>query len=158
MRTRPVIQRHHNRYIGEYAPAWKTMEFMTFGNLEALYGSLLSDTDKRLISNHFNEPAVQTFKSYLSAIREVRNTFFEKFFVYQENSPYLCSQERIVFARCPDALASTLKKITASSDGMPLSELVFCILCLKLFWLILTQTVRFSGEKPSENQLPIFPK
>lgn len=73
IRTRPVIQRHHHKYLGEYAPAWKTMEFMTFGNLEALYGSLLSDTDKRLVCNHFHEPAVQTFKSYLSAIREVRN-------------------------------------------------------------------------------------
>lgn len=73
IRTRPVIQRHHSKYVCEYAPAWKTMEFMTFGNLEALYGSLLNDTDKRLISNHFHEPAVQTFKSYLSAIREVRN-------------------------------------------------------------------------------------
>lgn len=73
IRSRPVIQRHHGKYLGEYAPAWKTMEFMTFGNLEALYGSLLNDADKRLVSNHFHEPAVQTFKSYLSAVREVRN-------------------------------------------------------------------------------------
>lgn len=73
IRTKPVIQRHHSKYTGEYAPAWKTMEFMTFGNLEALYANLRNDTDKRLICNRFHEPAIQTFKSYLSAVREVRN-------------------------------------------------------------------------------------
>jgi abortive infection bacteriophage resistance protein len=49
------------------------MEFMTFGNLEALYDSLIYDKDKRLISSHFKETAIETFKSYLTAIREVRN-------------------------------------------------------------------------------------
>lgn len=46
---------------------------MTFGNLEALYDSLIWDRDKRLISSHFNELAIATFKSYLTAIRETRN-------------------------------------------------------------------------------------
>lgn len=42
-----------------------------------------------------------------------------------EKTSYLCHQEKKVFAGSPDAPASTLKKITASSDGMPLSELFF---------------------------------
>lgn len=67
------IQRHHQRYTGQYAPAWKTMEFMTFGNLEVLYDSLIWDRDKRLISSHFRELAIETFKSYLTTIREMRN-------------------------------------------------------------------------------------
>ena len=37
----PVIKRHHNKYINDrYAPAWKTLEFMTLGNLSALYQSI----------------------------------------------------------------------------------------------------------------------
>lgn len=68
-----VIKRHHARYIGQYAPAWKTMEYMTLGNIEILYNSLLLNKDKKLVSNRFGEPATATFKSYLSAIREVRN-------------------------------------------------------------------------------------
>lgn len=68
------IQRHHAKYIGQYAPAWKTMEFMTLGNLESLYDSLIWNKDKELISKHFGEFAIETFKSYLTAIREVRNT------------------------------------------------------------------------------------
>lgn len=43
------------------------------GNLETLYDNLLLDSDKKLISTHYGEPAISAFKSYLSAIREVRN-------------------------------------------------------------------------------------
>jgi abortive infection bacteriophage resistance protein len=74
IKKKPSIRRHHSKYLGPYAPAWKTMEYMTFGNLEMLYGSLLRDSDKRLVSLRFGEPAISSFKSYLSAIREVRNS------------------------------------------------------------------------------------
>lgn len=67
------IRRHHTKYLETYAPAWKTMEFMTFGNLEVLYDNLILEQDKRLISSKFNVMAIETFKSYLTAIREVRN-------------------------------------------------------------------------------------
>lgn len=67
------IKRHHAKYQGRYAPAWKTIEYMTLGNLESLYNSLLKDKDKNLISYHFGEPAYATFSTYLSALREVRN-------------------------------------------------------------------------------------
>lgn len=50
LRNKPTISRHHNKYYGQYAPAWKTMEFMTMGNLETLYDNLILDKDKRLIS------------------------------------------------------------------------------------------------------------
>ena len=49
------------------------MEYMTLGNIEILYDSLILNKDKKLVSNRFGEPATATFKSYLSAIREVRN-------------------------------------------------------------------------------------
>ncbi len=68
-----VIRRHHKKYVGDYAPAWKTMEYMTLGNVEILYENLLLDKDRKLVSNHFGEPATATFKSYLSAVRELRN-------------------------------------------------------------------------------------
>lgn len=73
MRTKPILLRHHCKYFGAYAPAWKTMEYMTLGNVEALYRSLCKNNDKRTISNRFNEPAIQTFQSYITAIRETRN-------------------------------------------------------------------------------------
>ena len=73
IKTKDPIKRHHKKYLGKYAPAWKTMEYMTFGNLEVLYESLLLDLDKRLISMRFGEPATGTFLSYMMAVREVRN-------------------------------------------------------------------------------------
>lgn len=74
LRNKPTIVRHHRKYYGRYAPAWKMIEFMTMGNMEALYDNLLLDADKRLISNKYNEPAIASFKSYMSVLREVRNT------------------------------------------------------------------------------------
>lgn len=53
IRKNEVIKRHHKKYLGEYAPAWKTMEYMTLGNLEILYDSLLLNKDKKLVSNRF---------------------------------------------------------------------------------------------------------
>ena len=73
IKKRSPIKRHHKKYTGPYAPAWKTLEFMTLGNIESLYDSLLADADRKIISMHFGEPATGTFKSYMLAIREVRN-------------------------------------------------------------------------------------
>lgn len=73
IKKKPAIKRHHMKYLGDYAPAWKTMEYMTLGNLEVLYDSLLIDVDRKIISQYFGEPATATFKSYLTTIREVRN-------------------------------------------------------------------------------------
>lgn len=73
LRSKPTITSHHNKYFGHYAPAWKTMEYMTMGNLETLYDNLLLDNDKKIISNTYGEASTAAFKTYLSAIREVRN-------------------------------------------------------------------------------------
>lgn len=73
IKTKPTIVRHHNKYLGKYAPAWKVIEYMTMGNLEVLYNSLLLNSDKRLISEAYGEYAISSFKNYLSVIREVRN-------------------------------------------------------------------------------------
>lgn len=74
IKDKDPIKRHHHRYQEQYAPAWKAMEYMTLGNLENLYDKLLSTNDKSLISRKFGEPAISTFKNYLSVIREVRNS------------------------------------------------------------------------------------
>lgn len=71
--TKPPIVAHHKKYQGDYAPAWKTMEYMTMGNLEVLYNSLNLDADKRLISNNYNEPSIDAFGSYLATITSIRN-------------------------------------------------------------------------------------
>ena len=74
IKAKEPIKRHHKKYIGQYAPAWKAMEYMTLGNLETLYDKLRFNIDKSTISSKFGEPAINTFKNYLSVIREVRNS------------------------------------------------------------------------------------
>ncbi len=70
----PVITRHHKKYPHEtYAPAWKTLEFMTFGAVLKLYEQLKNPTDKIDIAHQFGIRQVVTFENYMHTIRNVRN-------------------------------------------------------------------------------------
>ena len=70
----PVITRHHQKHPGDtYAPAWKTLEFMTFGAVMKLYEQLKDPTDKIKIAHQFGIRQVVTFESYMHTIRNVRN-------------------------------------------------------------------------------------
>ena len=69
-----IIRRHHKKYKDElFAPAWKTIEFMTFGEINTLYASLLFVDDKLLISRKFNINKTKVFLSYIDAVRVLRN-------------------------------------------------------------------------------------
>lgn len=69
----PVIQRHHQKYVNDrYAPAWKTIEFMTLGNVEVLYENLKAPALKKQIAAEYG-CSVGVFLSYLDTIRVVRN-------------------------------------------------------------------------------------
>lgn len=69
----PVIQRHHQKYVNDrYAPAWKTIEFMTLGNVEVLYESLKDSALKKQIAAEYG-CSIGVFLSYLDTIRVIRN-------------------------------------------------------------------------------------
>ncbi|MFT6883685.1 MAG: abortive infection bacteriophage resistance protein [Candidatus Endobugula sp.] len=73
-RNNKVIKEHHLKYINhKYAPAWKTLEFFSFGNILTLYKSLKSDDCKKLISNNYNIRNLKTFTSYLTTLLTLRN-------------------------------------------------------------------------------------
>lgn len=75
IRKKPVIKRHHQNHIEDkYAPAWKTIEFMTFGNLENLYLNLVSIDDKLDICRHFGVNQTAVFENYITTVRTIRNT------------------------------------------------------------------------------------
>ena len=74
LRKKVIIARHHNKYINElFAPAWKTIEFMTLGELNVLYQNFKFVDDKRLISKRFGVNNTFVFENYLETIRVVRN-------------------------------------------------------------------------------------
>jgi len=69
------IAAHHKNHINDrYAPAWKTLEFMTLGSNIALYKSLLDLDDKMAIAEHFGVTYTNIFENYLDVVRCVRNT------------------------------------------------------------------------------------
>ncbi len=70
----PIIMRHHNNYINDrYAPAWKTLEFMTLGSIIKLYHSIKNNKLKDDISNHFGCRNKKVFNNYIETIRLLRN-------------------------------------------------------------------------------------
>ena len=73
-RKNPQIKRHHVKYPADkYAPAWKTIEFMTFGAIVKLYKSIDNIDDKKAISKYFGVGKVSVFESYMDAIYTLRN-------------------------------------------------------------------------------------
>lgn len=69
-----IIKQHHSHHINDrYAPAWKTIEFMTFGSTELLYSSILDDKIRNKVRRHFGIKSHDTFCTYLRVCRTLRN-------------------------------------------------------------------------------------
>lgn len=78
-----VIKAHHNKYHNDkYAPAWKTIEFFTFGNVLALYRSIKDVNVRRSIFIRYGINAEKTFLSYTETLRVVRNLCAHSHIVY----------------------------------------------------------------------------
>lgn len=69
-----TINAHHKKYPHDtYAPAWKTLEYMTLGDIIILIKSLNDIAIQKDIANHFGIKNLAVFYSYLETIRVVRN-------------------------------------------------------------------------------------
>lgn len=69
-----VIAKHHKRYINDkYAPAWKTLEYFTFGTNLKIYKSLLDFKTKERISKIFNVNDIKKFTQIMEVVVFVRN-------------------------------------------------------------------------------------
>ena len=69
-----ALRNHHLKYINhKYAPAWKTLEFLTFGSISKIYSSLLDEDIKVRISDQYGVRNYQKFIKILSTIVYVRN-------------------------------------------------------------------------------------
>lgn len=68
-----VIKKHHKTHTVKYAPAWKTIEFITFGGILKIYQNLKDESLKQVISNHFNINNIKVFENYIETIVKIRN-------------------------------------------------------------------------------------
>lgn len=71
----PLIALHHKHHINDkFAPAWKTLEFMTLGEVVHLFKSIKNEELKLEIASHFGIKKLVTFENYLDLIKDLRNT------------------------------------------------------------------------------------
>lgn len=69
-----VIKRHAKAHPNDkFAPAWKTLEYMSFGDMERLIEALKDDKEQILIYNCYGFNEDKSFPNYIDVIRIVRN-------------------------------------------------------------------------------------
>lgn len=69
-----IIQKHHKKYPQDtYAPAWKTLEYATFGQITLLYQSLNDEFLRKELADQYNIRNLRVFRSYLTTLRYLRN-------------------------------------------------------------------------------------
>ena len=69
-----VIIRHEKKHINDkYAPAWKTLEYLSFGDLVRLIRNLKSEDDKKIIYNCYGLNDDKIFLNHIDIIRQLRN-------------------------------------------------------------------------------------
>lgn len=75
LRQNPCIINHHRHYHNDkYAPAWKTLEFMTLGSIITLYENLQDQNLKLQIAQHYGLKTIGLFENYLQTIKVIRNS------------------------------------------------------------------------------------
>ncbi len=73
VRLSPYIKWHHHNHPCKYAPTWKTLEFMTIGEIIDLYDAIANVTSRLDICKAWGIRSIKTFDNYLTAVRRVRN-------------------------------------------------------------------------------------
>lgn len=73
IRLSPYVKWHHHNHPCKYAPAWKTLEFMTIGDILDLYDAISNVSSRLEISKAHGIRSISTFDNYLTAVRRVRN-------------------------------------------------------------------------------------
>ncbi len=74
LQKNPSIALHHRHHINDiYAPAWKTLEFMTLGEMVHLFKSIKDEKIKLEVAKCFGIKKLVTFQNYLDLIKDLRN-------------------------------------------------------------------------------------
>lgn len=69
------IKNHHKKYVNDkYAPAWKTLEFMTFGAINNIFQSLKDLPLRRGIASQYDINSISKFNSLMDTLVFLRNS------------------------------------------------------------------------------------
>lgn len=82
------LKKHHTKYINDrFAPAWKTMEFFTFGQIIRVFNALEDEDLKRHIAHIYGYRDLEAFNNHLSAIVNIRNICSHNGILFDYNQP-----------------------------------------------------------------------
>lgn len=89
-RNNAEIQLHHRRFPADkFAPAWKTLEFVTLGTMCSLYEGLQDPGLKHEIAVNFGCMQQSVFSNYLEVLRDLRNICAHGGVLYSYSPPQL---------------------------------------------------------------------
>ncbi len=82
------IKKHHNKYINDkFAPAWKTLEFFTFGTILNIYRNLKDEEIKKEISQSFGIKSIRKFINLIETVILIRNCCAHGDVLFDINTP-----------------------------------------------------------------------
>lgn len=82
------IKKHHQKYENDiYAPAWKTLEFLTFGTVFRIYQELKEENLKIKIANEYGIKKVKVFENFVRTIIFIRNICAHSGVLFDSNTP-----------------------------------------------------------------------
>lgn len=81
-----VIKKHHRKHPEDiFAPAWKTLEFLMFGDIQYLYNSILDKSLREKIYQRYDVDEEDDFVSYIDILRATRNVCAHSRVLYDKN-------------------------------------------------------------------------
>ena len=84
-RNNDVIKKHHRKHPEDtYAPAWKTLEFLTFGEVQHLYLNILDQPLRQQVFSRYNIEEEEVFNSYIDILRIIRNVCAHSHILYDK--------------------------------------------------------------------------
>ena len=96
-----VLKLHHTHYPeDDCAPAWKTMEYMTLGQVFHLFKTIQDEDVKNDIAHEFGIRTLVTLENYLEVIKNIRNA---------------CAHSNVLYDFTPE---KSIKKGPAMIDGI----------------------------------------
>jgi len=88
IKSNKPIKKHHYKYINDkYAPAWKTVEFLTFGTIVNIYRNLKDEGIKIRISESFGIKNIKKFTNLMETILFIRNSCAHGDALFDLNTP-----------------------------------------------------------------------
>lgn len=87
-RNNKPIKKHHSNYLNDkYAPAWKTIEFFTFGGILKTFTSLKDDEVKQRITGCYDIKDVKKFINFMTTIKQIRNVCAHSAVIFDFKTP-----------------------------------------------------------------------